>query len=172
MGSWESKTKLAIKFCRSMVFVLLMNWFFAMFFFFILFFLLHLIEWPDFCEICHVHRNCRAIFAYFSPIQGMFFTLMAYWASGVPFLSCEWEICSKNAHSNQWNSVLFSLSCDVYRYDNDDGTPKHLSPTKDVRTHWMRFRFSDDERSETLCQRVFREKKKKKKQKSDNGSET
>lgn len=67
------------------------------------------------------------------------------WASGVPFLPCDGNYAPEKYTLEAMKSVLFSFSCDVYHYDNDEGTPNHLSWTKDIRMLQI---FSYGERSE------------------------
>lgn len=71
-------------------------------------------------------------FRLLSPIHGMVYAILPLSIWCAIFVRRR-EICSKNALEAMKFSVLFSHSCDVYHYDNDDGTPKHLSRTKDVR---------------------------------------
>lgn len=57
------------------------------------------------------------------------------WASGVPFLPYWKGIMLRKIHLNHWKSliVFFLIRRDVYHYENDEGTPKYLSQTKDIR---------------------------------------
>lgn len=126
-----------------------------------------------------VHRYSTELDFYFSQFflsfssMGTFsekknrIVVFAFSRSMIPKLSSIWcvvcHFCPLQRdlwlQKRTWSTefVLFSFSSDVYHYDNDEGTPKHLSRTKDICASLvqgtLRFRFVCGERCETLCHR-------------------